>query len=109
MSKLHVSVSLLRHFEDGADYRDWEVGVHGIRIEFHNEKGNKRTATFLPEIAPRQGWDHIQTIDSLLRKGGFKGLVTPEIRRNIKLTRYRSEKVTVSYQDYMNYLKNMNC
>lgn len=53
--KLHVSVSLLRHFEDGADYRDWEVGVHGIRIEFHNEKGNKRTATYLPEVASDQG------------------------------------------------------
>jgi AMMECR1 domain-containing protein len=104
-----VSVSLLRHFEDGTDYRDWEVGVHGIRIEFHNEKGNKRTATYLPEVASEQGWDHIQTIDSLLRKGGFKGIVTPEIRRNIKLTRYRSEKVSVSYQDYVNNLKNVNC
>lgn len=55
LSKLHVSVSLLRHFEDGADYRDWEVGVHGIRIEFYNEKGNKRTATYLPEVASNQG------------------------------------------------------
>lgn len=55
------------------------------------------------------GWDQVQTIDSLLRKGGFKGLVTPDIRRNIKLTRYRSEKVSVSYQDYVNNLKNLNC
>lgn len=55
LTKLHVSVSILRHFEDGADYTDWEVGVHGIRIEFHNEKGNKRTATYLPEVAPEQG------------------------------------------------------
>ena len=55
LSKLHVSVSILRHFEDGADYTDWEVGVHGIRIEFHNEKGNKRTATYLPEVATEQG------------------------------------------------------
>jgi AMMECR1 domain-containing protein len=54
-SKLHVSVSILRHFEDGSDYLDWEVGVHGIRIEFHNEKGSKRTATYLPEVAPEQG------------------------------------------------------
>lgn len=53
--RLHVSVSILRHFEDGADYLDWEVGVHGIRIEFHNEKGNKRTATYLPDVAREQG------------------------------------------------------
>jgi AMMECR1 domain-containing protein len=53
--KLSVSVSILRHFEDGDDYLDWEVGVHGIRIEFINEKGNKRTATYLPEVASEQG------------------------------------------------------
>nr|CAD7256308.1 unnamed protein product [Timema shepardi] len=88
-SKLHVSVSILRHFEDGSDYLDWEVGVHGIRIEFHNDKGSKRTATYLPEVAPEQGWDQIQTIDSLLRKGGYKGSVTPDTRRAIKLTRYQ--------------------
>ncbi|KYN03849.1 hypothetical protein ALC62_05363 [Cyphomyrmex costatus] len=75
LSRLHVSVSILRHFEDGVDYLDWEVGVHGIRIEFHNEKGNKRTATYLPSVAMEQGWDQIQTIDSLLHKGGFKGLI----------------------------------
>lgn len=53
--KLSVSVSILRHFEDGDDYLDWQVGVHGIRIEFINEKGNKRTATYLPEVASEQG------------------------------------------------------
>lgn len=57
----------------------------------------------------RIGWDKIQTIDSLLRKGGFKGSVTPEVRQNIKLTRYISEKVSVSYQDYVNGLKNDTC
>ncbi|KAF8782650.1 AMME syndrome candidate protein 1 like [Argiope bruennichi] len=70
--KLHVSVSILRHFEDGRDYLDWQIGIHGIRIEFNTEKGYKRTATYLPEVAPEQGWDQIQTIDSLLRKGGYK-------------------------------------
>lgn len=55
LPRLHVSVSILRHFEDGVDYLDWEIGVHGIRIEFHNEKGNKRTATYLPDVATEQG------------------------------------------------------
>ena len=33
-----------------------KIGVHGIRIEFHNEKGNKKlTATYLPEVAREQG------------------------------------------------------
>lgn len=55
------------------------------------------------------GWDQIQTIDSLLRKGGFKGPITPDIRCNIKLTRYQSELVSVSYQDYLNHWKNGQC
>ncbi|XP_033330093.1 AMMECR1-like protein [Megalopta genalis] len=109
LPRLHVSVSILRHFEDGADYLDWEVGVHGIRIEFHNEKGNKRTATYLPDVATAQGWDQIQTIDSLLHKGGYKGLVTPDIRRSVKLTRYQSEGVTVSYQEYMTHWHGRRC
>ncbi|XP_011505395.1 PREDICTED: uncharacterized protein CG5902 [Ceratosolen solmsi marchali] len=108
-SRLHVSVSILRHFEEGDNYLDWTVGMHGIRIEFHNEKGNKRTATYLPDVAIEQGWDQIQTIDSLLRKGGYKGLITPDIRHSIKLTRYQSEEITVSYQEYMTNWCNRRC
>ncbi|MGH0126622.1 UNVERIFIED_CONTAM: hypothetical protein FKN15_016534 [Acipenser sinensis] len=55
LPKLFCSVSLLTNFEDAADYLDWEVGEHGIRIEFVNEKGMKRTATYLPEVAKEQG------------------------------------------------------
>ncbi|XP_069988024.1 uncharacterized protein CG5902 isoform X3 [Penaeus vannamei] len=109
LPRLGVSVSILRHFEDGRDYRDWDIGVHGIRIEFLNERGAKRTATYLPEVAPEQGWDHEQTIDSLLRKGGYKGPVTGEVRRSIKLTRYQSEKISVTFQEYMSYWRNRRC
>jgi len=101
-SKLVVSVSILVHFEEAATYLDWEVGVHGIRIEFNNERGYKRTATYLPEVSAEQGWDQTETIDSLLRKGGWKGEVTGELRSSLKLTRYQSEKVSVSYTDYVN-------
>nr|XP_056715329.1 nuclear protein AMMECR1 isoform X1 [Euleptes europaea] len=101
LPRLFCSVSLLTNFEDVCDYMDWEVGVHGIRIEFINEKGSKRTATYLPEVAKEQGWDHIQTIDSLLRKGGYKAPITNDFRKTIKLTRYRSEKMTMSYTEYL--------
>jgi len=109
LPKLHVSVSILRHFEDGLNYTDWEIGIHGIRIEFLTEKGSKRTATYLPEVAPEQGWDRIQTIDSLLRKGGFKGVITNEVRLSIRLTRYQSEKMTVSYQEYRDHFQTKRC
>ncbi|KAH9391544.1 AMME chromosomal region protein 1-like [Tyrophagus putrescentiae] len=102
-NKLHVCVSLLLNFEDGNDYLDWAVGVHGIRIEFRNENGSKRTATYLPEVAAEQNWNHLQTIDSLLRKGGYRGVITDSVRKDIRLTRYTSEKIAVSYQDYYNF------
>ncbi|OBS72481.1 hypothetical protein A6R68_12945 [Neotoma lepida] len=58
LPRLFCSVSLLTNFEDVCDYLDWEVGVHGIRIEFINEKGSKRTATYLPEVAKEQGHNY---------------------------------------------------
>jgi len=105
LPRLHVSVSILCHFEDATDFMDWEIGIHGIRIEFYNERGARKTATYLPEVPSEQGWDKIQTIDSLLRKGGFKGQVTPEVRRGIRLVRYQSEKMTVAYPDYLHHCR----
>lgn len=103
LAYLYVSVSLLTQFEEADGYLDWEIGIHGIRIEFLTDRGSRRSATYLPEVAPEQGWNHIQTIDSLLRKGGFKGAITEDVRQSINLTRYKSEKLTVSYNDYQNW------
>lgn len=100
--QLHVCVSLLLGFEPGDHYQDWVIGQHGIRIEFRTESGSKRTATYLPEVAAEESWTHRETIDSLLRKGGYRGKITEEVRRDLKLTRYRSEKISVSYQEYQN-------
>lgn len=52
-------------------------------------------------ICTFSGWDILQTIDSLLRKGGFKGPIDHDVRRSLKLTRYRSEKLTLGYNDYV--------
>ena len=100
LPNLNVSVSILTQFEEANDYLDWEIGVHGIKIEFTTERGSKRSATFLPEVASEHGWDQLKTIDSLLRKGGFRGTITEDVRRSIRLTRYQSEKVKASWADY---------
>ena len=47
------------------------------------------------------GWDQIQTIESLLRKGGYKGQLTSDVYKSIRLTRYQSEKLAMSYNDYV--------
>lgn len=36
-------------------FRIFQVGRHGIRIEFSNEKNHRKTATYLPEVAVEQG------------------------------------------------------
>ena len=54
LPRLSVSVSLLVDFEDASHWQDWEIGIHGVRIQFN--KGTKRyDGTFLPEIALEQG------------------------------------------------------
>jgi uncharacterized protein (TIGR00296 family) len=103
LPRLTVSVSILQGFEETRGYLDWTLGVHGIRIEFVNERGSKRTATYLPQVATEQGWDQMQTIDSLLRKGGFRGTITPDIRKSIKLTRYTSQEMQMSFLEYQEY------
>lgn len=100
LPKLNCSVSLLTNFEPAKSWKDWEIGTHGIRIEFYNEKGHKRSATYLPEIAPEQEWDHTMTIDSLLRKGGYKLNITEDFRNSLNVTRYQSEKLTKSFKDW---------
>ncbi|CAF2060737.1 unnamed protein product [Rotaria magnacalcarata] len=97
---LSCAVSILTHFEPCSSYMDWDVGIHGIRIEYFNERGAKRSATYLPEVAHENGWNHIQTIDSLLRKGGYRAPITSDIRKSVHVTRYKSEKLTLHYNDY---------
>ncbi|XP_066924241.1 AMMECR1-like protein [Clytia hemisphaerica] len=100
VNNLHCSVSLLTNFESDKNYLDWEVGVHGIRIEFHNERGHRKSATYLPEVASEQGWTRNEAIDSLVKKAGYYKSITEDFRKTIKLTRYRSEKIVLSYDDY---------
>ncbi|KAJ2237018.1 hypothetical protein H4R99_001232 [Coemansia sp. RSA 1722] len=97
---LSCTVSLLTDFEKAKDCMDWEVGKHGVWIEFRGNRGERRTATFLPQIASEQGWSKTETIDHLLRKGGYQGPVGDDVYEAIKLTRYQSQKAELSYDDY---------
>lgn len=107
-------MSLLTNFEKAADYLDWEIGIHGIWIEFSlrddgDEDDNTTplrftkamtTATYLPEVMAEQGWTKEEAIDSLLRKGGYRRHITEVKRQSIVLTRYQSQKITRTYADY---------
>ncbi|CAH1759955.1 18038_t:CDS:2 [Entrophospora sp. SA101] len=96
-------ISLLTNFEDADNYLDWEVGIHGIWIEFYDDNNRRKTATYLPEVAKEQGWTKEETIDELLRKGGYSGRITEKVRNRIILTRYQSAKYVISYDEYLEY------
>jgi len=104
LSHLTCGVSLLTNFEDAKDYLDWEIGVHGIWIEFVDDHNRRRTATYLPEVAEEQGWTKEEAIDSLLRKSGYNGRITDKIRSRVVLTRYQSAKYAITYQEYVQHV-----
>jgi AMME syndrome candidate gene 1 protein len=96
--RLQCSVSLLTEFEDGTDWQDWKVGTHGIRIRLETDQ--VYSATYLPEVAEKQQWTHQETIDSLLRKSGFRDRITSTTRDSIELVRYQSSKSHATYREY---------
>lgn len=100
-----MGISLLTDFEKVGSHLDWEIGVHGIWIEFPLN-GRKTTATYLPEVTAEQGWSKIEAIDSLLKKGGWKGEITDGVRGQIILTRYQSKKEVVTFEEWFTHRSN---
>ncbi|KAI8990174.1 ammecr1 protein [Pilobolus umbonatus] len=97
---LSCAVSLLTHFEKAQNYLDWEIGKHGIWIEFTRANGEKETATYLPDVMVEQGWNKEEAIHSLLRKGGYNRPITKDYcERHIILTRYQSMKYELQYAE----------
>uniref|UniRef100_A0A914LVU8 AMMECR1 domain-containing protein n=1 Tax=Meloidogyne incognita TaxID=6306 RepID=A0A914LVU8_MELIC len=104
MPHLHCAVSLLVCFEPARHYRDWLIGIHGIRIEYRQHH-RSMSAVYLPEVARDQGWNHVETVNNLMRKGGFKGEITEMDRQAVLVERFQSEKTSISYEEYLTYKK----
>jgi uncharacterized protein (TIGR00296 family) len=104
---LSCNVSLLTNFEYAQDWEDWEVGyfiqigTHGIIIRF----GKSYSATYLPEVALTQNWDHQETIDSLIQKAGYRGSVTNSLRETVQVERYRSSKESMDFTEFSEFYK----
>lgn len=47
------------------------------------------------------GWTHEETIESLVRKAGFDGVLTVKFKQTIKVTRYQSSLCTMRYDHYL--------
>ncbi|XP_042958574.1 uncharacterized protein At2g38710-like isoform X1 [Carya illinoinensis] len=122
---LECTVSILTDYETANHYLDWEVGKHGIIIEFTDPDNNtRRSATYLPEVAAQEevrfcsvtqvlfscvhfglAWTKTEAIDSLMRKAGYNGTITESLRKRILLTRYQSTLFTMHYSEYLSYVK----
>ena len=105
MPTLECTVSLLTNFESNLAWDAWDVGVHGMIIEFDDPKhgsfrGGSYSATYLPEVAHQQGWNKQECIDSLIQKAGYYGEATAEIRKSLRLTRYQSSLCSMTYAEY---------
>ncbi|KXN86300.1 AMMECR1-like protein [Leucoagaricus sp. SymC.cos] len=102
LETLECGISLLTDFEDAQSYLDWTIGVHGIQITFPHPSLISPTfsATYLPEVMPEQGWDKLDAIDSVIQKAGWNGVITEDLRRSIKLRRYKSKKCYVTWDEY---------
>lgn len=101
LPQLEVSVSLLVGFEPAAHPHDWVVGVHGITIAWTDGvDGRQYSATYLPEVAPEQGWDQAQAVASLARKAGHYPPLSPAVLGAMTVTRYRSSKFSLSHAEW---------
>lgn len=101
---LFCKVSLLHSYERAHSAFDFEVGRHGIIIDFDATCDGRRThynATYLPEIATEQGWDKQQCLSTLVRKAGFTGKIDQALLNSIQLTRYSSSRCRLGYPIYL--------
>jgi AMMECR1 domain-containing protein len=105
LAHLRCTVSLLHSFELASRWDAWEVGTHGLLIEFADPAtGARRTSTFLPEVAASEAWDRAQTIDRLVRKAGCAA-PGAELRARVRVTRYQSTTCALSYEEYVKLRK----
>ena len=99
IKNLNCGISLLVQFEKAENPEDWEVGKHGINIQFKDQNDHNYSATYLPEVAKDENWDQKTTLTHLIRKARYKGTLE-SIYNNIQVERYQSIKKTITYDEY---------
>ena len=67
-SRVEIEISALTPSRPVNSWREIEIGRHGMTIT-----KDGRSAVFLPQVAPEQGWNLEQTLTYLSRKAGLPG------------------------------------
>jgi hypothetical protein len=66
LASLHLEISVLTPPRPVASAEEFIVGKHGIILSLRG-----RSAVFLPQVAPEQGWDRPTTLSHLANKAGL--------------------------------------
>eukprot|EP01062_Namystynia_karyoxenos_P029737 TRINITY_DN22295_c0_g1_i1.p1 TRINITY_DN22295_c0_g1~~TRINITY_DN22295_c0_g1_i1.p1 ORF type:complete len:299 (+),score=69.60 TRINITY_DN22295_c0_g1_i1:161-1057(+) len=102
LPRLSCTVSVLDRFEQIHSCYDWEVGTHGLKIEFSDPADNRVMyyGTFLPHVAGQMGWTREQTVENLVIKAGYHGPLTPALLRRIYVERFCDSNHCSPFSDY---------
>jgi len=92
-------LSILFNFEPCAHIYDWEVGVHGVLINFDMDSKHY-SATYLPEVARETGMTQEVAIRELVAKAGFRGDCNDGLLSRVHATRYQTTVTQVAYKDF---------
>eukprot|EP00756_Hemistasia_phaeocysticola_P036679 Hpha_TRINITY_DN16654_c0_g8::TRINITY_DN16654_c0_g8_i1::g.183226::m.183226 len=101
LPNLSCTVSVLGTFEKIKDPYDWDVGVHGIKIEFPCPQTRAmHYGTFLPHVAPQMRWSREQTLVNLVAKAGYTSRPTGELFRGMHIERFTDSQHCTPFHDY---------
>jgi AmmeMemoRadiSam system protein A len=80
LDEVIIEISILTPIREVPSYEDFVVGQHGIVISCCG-----RSAVFLPQVAPEQGWDRETTLRHLCMKAGLAAdaWTAPEARFSV--------------------------
>merc|ERR1712137_57846 len=101
VSSLTCKLSILYKFEPCSHVFDWQVGQHGVLINFQDNTGRHYSATYLPEVASEHGMTRRVAIQELMVKAGYVGQVDEELFEWIQATRYQTVVEAVTYWEFL--------
>lgn len=80
LDEVTIEISILTPIREVPSYEEFIVGKHGIVISCYG-----RSAVFLPQVAPEQGWDRETTLRHLCMKAGLpeNAWTTPAARFSV--------------------------
>lgn len=97
LPSLACRLSILYQFETCAHLYDWQVGLHGVLINFADVHGRQYSATYLPEVPREHGMTRDIALRELVAKAGYDGQCDQDLLSRIQVTRYRTHVESVPY------------